>query len=125
MSNSLYILSVQNKLIILDRFASQPDLDSPFYTGRFGYFQTALNIYAVGLKAKGLLDLAFNEMGLYKTAPETLPKFIMTLNTVATDSAILRAMSVDRATLLPLIQALQKALAQPDILSFDPLERKF
>ncbi len=114
-----------NRLLILEKLASKPSLDNPFFAGRFGSYTLSVNIYAVGSKVNDLLQKVFLDSKLQSQAFEKAQECVATYSLCERDVGIVKIMSKSREAIWPCMQLLHEALAQPEILSFNPMARKY
>ncbi|RZL14356.1 MAG: urease accessory protein UreD, partial [Hymenobacter sp.] len=125
-------VTVAGRLTLLDRFALRPDEHLATSQATFGPYHTALSFYLVGPPAgahfRRLAD------ALRQLPPPGQTELHATLAgrpyvvavTQARDNVLLvRALGMSRLDLEPVYRAVSVALAEPGLLGFDALQRKY
>lgn len=125
-------ISVDNKLLVLDRFSFNPKehiADSP---ANFGQYQSMLSVYLIGTPG----DTRFNKIAdkLLHIKSESMPPLNYDVNTQSSvisvskareGAYILRAMGKSRMDLQPLCENIMSILSGSEFLGYDPMVRKF
>ncbi|GAA0189543.1 hypothetical protein GCM10009122_49970 [Fulvivirga kasyanovii] len=125
-------ISIDGKLLVLDRFNFAPHENIADSPANFGQYQSMLSIYVAGTPD----DLRFKkiENKLLEIRSETQPalnydageqKCIISLTRAREGVYILRAMGKSRIDLQPLCAGLMNLLSAPELLGYNPMKRKF
>lgn len=125
-------ISVDGRLLALDRFGFRPAEHIATSPAHFGPHQTTLSVYLAGSPE----DARFRRLSsvlaaLQPYSREELPPDLSRCEAIVAFSEarpglhLLRALGTSRAALQPIYDALHTALAAPDLLGFDAGRRKY
>ncbi len=115
------------ELVIRDRFEFQPGTQNPCSPAHFGDFGGMLSLYIVGKRLAATLLrikeslLACNRQVKSESGSGLLATFVELRSQVF----LVRAMGVVKADLDPIARLVCAELASPELLGFNPLERKW
>lgn len=120
------------KRLTLDRLDSEPARRRAQQPGRFGPYQTLMNIYLVGNVFASLVEklgaLTMNDeqrIGQDNRVTTFVPPTkLFTLNQIKPDLWVLRALATHRRDFQPLFATIGEAISAPSLLGFNPLSRK-
>ena len=125
-------VSVAGRLVLLDRFALEPERHLATSQATFGPYHTALSLYLVG--PPGGIQYQQLAATLRQLPPpgqtalhaQLAGRPAVVAVTQARDNVLLvRALGLARRDLEPLYQALATVLAEAGLLGFNPLQRKY
>lgn len=125
-------ISVDGKLLVLDRFNFAPQENIADSPANFGQYQSMLSIYIAGTPE----DLRFKkiENKLLEIRSETQPalnydaggqRCIISVTRARAGVYIVRAMGKSRIDLQLLCENLMNLLSEADLLGYNPMKRKF
>jgi len=125
-------VTVAGRLTLLDRFALRPDEHLATSQATFGPYHTALSFYLVGPPAGAhfrRLAAALRQLpppGQTELHATLAGRPYVVAVTQARDNVLLvRALGMSRLDLEPMYRAVSVALAEPGLLGFDALQRKY
>ena len=125
-------VSVGGKLTLLDRFAFTPDEHIATSPANFAGYQTFFSLFLIGPPA----DARFRQLAAMlmrqKMPGSTGPHFhlpsqpyVVAVTQARENVYVLRAAAPSRMTLQPLCEQILAALADEDLLGYNPLQRKY
>ncbi len=120
-------IRLAGELVIHDRFEFRPGVQNPRSPAHFGGFGGMLNIYIVGDRLCGNMRelegplLACNR----PVSPGSPARLLVTFSALRPNVFLVRALGIAKADLDPLADLICAQLARPELLGFNPLERKW
>ncbi len=125
-------VSVAGRLALLDRFALRPEEHLATSQATFGPYHSALSLYLVGPPAGAQfqrLAAALRQLpppgqtDLHATLAGR--PCVVAVTQARANVLLVRALGMSRLALEPVYQAVAAALAEPELLGFDALRRKY
>lgn len=123
---------VAGKLVALDRFTFCPEAHIATSPGHFAGYQTFLSVFLVGSPAEPRFQKLATMLERQKMPGSTGPHFsiegqecVVSVAKARENVYILRAAAPGRMALQPLCDHLLEALADAELLGYNPLKRKY
>jgi urease accessory protein len=123
---------VAGRLVVLDRFAFNPEEHIAASPANFGAYQTFFSVFLVGSPDDARFQLLSEVLAQQKMPGSTGPHFRISSQSYAVSVVrarenvwVLRAAAHSRMALQPLCDALLAALADEQLLGYNPLMRKY
>ncbi|SNR42437.1 urease accessory protein UreD [Hymenobacter mucosus] len=120
------------RLVLLDRFTFQPTDHIATSPANFAGYQTMLSVYLVGSPEDGRFQQLADLLAQQQLAGSTGPHFTVTghdyvvaITRAKPEVYLLRAAAHSRIALQPLCNRILAALANPELLGYNPWQRKY
>ncbi|RYY18679.1 MAG: urease accessory protein UreD [Cytophagaceae bacterium] len=125
-------VSVAGRLTLLDRFALRPEEHLATSQATFGPYHTALSLYLIGPPAGRQFQRLADALRRLPPAGQTDlhaslagRPYVVAVTQARENVLVVRALGSSRLDLELVYQAVSAALAEPELLGFDVLQRKY